>query len=1103
MGIDGIPDGQPGDDPEDDWKDPTQSLIPFFNINGTEGNGQAKGARFPDSEDLDGDGGLSLFNEYFEYSFDLADQVNPFIQGSTSKGWRLYRIPLRKFGFKIGNPDSAFQEIFSVRLWLNNLPPDDSLHSLLIATFEFSGNEWEEQGVAMANSEQFVVNDSLFNISVTNTEENVVEVPGGPEPYQSPPKVEGIRDRITRAVSKEQSLVMQLNYLPNGARAEAKKQLPERINLLHYRKLKMFVHGDRNLLDSDSLEFYIRFGPTPNIYYEYGERVYPHWDKKNTILLDFDELAQTKQEKYLTGDTLGNVPIFFRWDPNNPGKYFRVVGRPGLHNISYFVIGVRNSTGRDLENMEIWIDELRVTGVERDKGTAMRLMSDLTLADIGHLTAQWEIVDDNFRRLEQQFPSKSGVDATRENQSFFATLKLDKFLPESWGLSIPIDGRYTRSRSVPKYFFNTDRRTKYSTTGLSRRLKTFFGFSDLSPELEANSTITTTKALGGTIKRRQRERDPWFLKYTFNQMVLDVDYSNRHFSNPNTLFSNTQAVSGRFDYTLPFSSKNNFQPLHFLKHVPILKSLSRTHLYYTPSNIAMGFTLNDNETISQNRIETKEKRTINTTTTRHLAVNYRLLDNLQLNYNRNYKSDAFYKGYRAGTVLKKIFSSFDFGLDRNVAQRFGANYNPRLTSWLKPSLRYTADFTYNLNDPETNNRSSNLNRQRQLTIDFKPSILANKIYNPAKKARKRRRSPGRRGSIRRGEEKKDQSSKKDNKEGKGSSPLKFANPAFWVWHLFNAWRTAKFDVNFQDNFSNFNLDDFPSLSYQFGFSGFPGVGVDTTFRKIPILPGFRKIKRVNGTMNFDFARNLITTFRYNYNKQTNQNNQVQTETQSTGYFFTGDDPDASRTEWRKLVPNWNFKLTGLEKLKFLPKVFRRISVEHARTGKFTESDRFQDSLKVRDQWSYTNTYQPMLGINISTKWELSGSVRYIKSSSFGYSRTGSVTKNLQSSFNVSAQYSATKGFRIPLFGKRRLKNEINFSFVYDKTSTRSFSRRPGERTFQELEINDAWKVRPSVNYRFSEKVNGTAFMETGASKNKRTGKYSYFEFGIKVNIGIR
>lgn len=1112
IGIDGIPNGSPGDDPDDNWLAPRETTPEFFNINGTEGNGQQKTARYPDTEDLDGDGDVNTFDDYFEYSFDLADENNPYIQGQTRRddgtltGWRQYRIPIRNYNRDdvVGSPDTSFQEIFFVRLWINNIPQDSEFRGIQIATFDFVGSDWEEQGVLEKTATTPILDDSLFSVTVFNDEENTVETMDQ-EAYHSPPGVTGVKDRVTGAVSKEQSLVLQLHELYGDSTvAEVKKQLGQKMNLVHYRTLKMFVHGDRELpMENSPLEFYIRFGSTLENYYEYGEKVYPHWDSRNEIILKFDELTKTRQDIY-QADSTGKV--FFRRDPDNPEKYFRVVGKPGLHNINYFVFGARNVSQSSIVDKEIWVDELRVTDIEKESGAAMRLLTDLTIADIGRLTAQWELIDDNFRRIEQQFPSTDGRDASRERQSYVASVHFDKFLPEWLGMDIPIDARYSRTRSVPKYFYNTDRRTHYEFSSFSDRLQSFFGLNKLSPELDETSDHSETQAIGATIRRKNRPRDPWYLKYSINQMQVDMDYSKNKSRNPTTLFNNTKKISGSFNYSLNFGNNNFIKPLGWLGKSRLLKPLASQKLYFTPSNSKFGFSMSDNETDRQNRLELQPTQTISVGTNRQFGIGYKLTDNIDLSLNRSYQSDAYAKGYRAKDVLEKIFTNFDFGEDRNVTQRFTADYTPKLFSWMNQSFKYSSDFGYNLTNPKTTrDRSSRLKVGKQFSVDLKPSMLANMIYKPSKKPKS---SPNPSGTDKNSSEKKGDHEKgggESKKENNKSKIPSVPNPAILIWKFFDAWKSIDFDLNLQDDYSNYNLADFPKWNYQFGFTPDPGVDTTLAGNKVAVLPGISKRRGITGGLQFDIIKNLGSNFRYQNDKTKTQNNQRTSETISSTYFFTGEDPEANKKSWWEYIPDWSFRLSGVEKFLFFGAFAQTMSVEHSRSGKFSESARIEGDKRIRDQWSFSNSYQPLLGINFNTKFGVTGNIRFSSSKNYNYNPTGAVTRTEQSGMNITASYSITKGFRIPLpfIKMKSLKNEIQFSLAFDKSGNQSFSKSAGDDEFIEREVNKSWKLRPSATYRFSQKVNGTAFFEKGQTENKRTGTYSYFEFGVNVNISIR
>ncbi|HIN46052.1 MAG TPA: cell surface protein SprA, partial [Candidatus Marinimicrobia bacterium] len=102
MGSDIDPDDPNGDN----WffsETAAETRSKYRYINGTQGNGTAAHPlepRYPDDEDLTGEGSLDYNNDYFTVSFDLSDASEDweiYQGGETSTGWRLYRIPLSEF----------------------------------------------------------------------------------------------------------------------------------------------------------------------------------------------------------------------------------------------------------------------------------------------------------------------------------------------------------------------------------------------------------------------------------------------------------------------------------------------------------------------------------------------------------------------------------------------------------------------------------------------------------------------------------------------------------------------------------------------------------------------------------------------------------------------------------------------------------------------------------------------------------------------------------------------------------------------------------------------------------------------------------------------
>ncbi|MCK4892541.1 MAG: hypothetical protein KAT07_01175, partial [Calditrichia bacterium] len=854
-------------------------------------------------------------------------------------------------------------------------------------------------------------------------------------------------------------------------------------------------------------QFYMRFGPAEGIYYEVGGEIFPGWDQRNFFDIVLDELAKTKQDEYFIGDT--TAVVYYRQNPQNPDQYFKVVGQPNLRNLNFMVIGAKNVGEFPMDNMEVWVDELRVTDVYRDEGTAMRLMTDLTLADVATFRAQWEVVDADFRRIEDQFGSGN----TTERQDYRMSLRLNKFLPSSWGFNIPVSGGFVSTRNIPKFFYNSDQLTKYKPAGSTAKLEQFFGLSELDPELEENSRISESLSLGGTFSRQGNQRTPWYLKYSIDMFTMDVDWSQKEASDERYDINDAENISGQLRIKVPFSRDNTFKPFSWLGRGPIVRLLSKEAVSYTPSSLDASISIRDNETTRKARLEELPTNTIRTTSSRRFGIGYTLVPSITLNFSRDFQSDAWVDSMRAVDLVESIFTKFDFGTDKVMSQNFSANYNPKWFSWMTQSFKYNAGFNYNLANVTTNEKSSSLQKTMGFNVNLQPSQLASKFYDP----RKSQRSPGpgqTSGGPRRKlggpeeeesqpggekEEQKEEESQQEQQGGRSSKAVSAINPLKLVWRFFNAWKSVGLDYQIRDSESHFNIDEMPGLKYQLGFTEDIGVGTDTTYGKLEVAPSIKNGQILNGNLSFDIIKNLTSSFKYNFSNDLTQNNQLKTENNSSTFFFIGDDPDNNQQEWYKLIPDWQLRLSGVERWFFFKKYAKSIQLEHGRSGKSNETIRYEGEEQTRTNWGYSNAYSPFLGVSITTVWGVTGNFRYTRSSIFTYTATSGDNKSERSGMDVTFSFSKSTGFRIPLpfLNKKKLKNEMQLNLTVSRSNDVSFARRPGigSDEFVEQNKNESFKLKPSVTYRFSQKVNGSMFFEYSSNNTKRTGKFSYFEFG--------
>ncbi|KAA3608815.1 MAG: cell surface protein SprA [Calditrichaeota bacterium] len=1139
-GIDGYAKGEPGDTDEDNWSNVNQSpkdwKFPrdYRGINGTEGNSDAAGARYPDSEDLDADGQLNVVNKYFTYSFPLDPDVNhewdegetvheegPFAGQGT--GWRLFRIPISEPTDVVGGADeTTLQQVLNTRLRITDFThtPEDSAHRTYIAAFDFVGNEWEETGIlkqpfvkggpevdikgSKADTTFFDWEkaDSIFVLTTYNTEEN-------PKKYSSPPGVSGIRDRITKARSKEQSLAMVFNEFPSGAIAEARKTLFSKLELVNYKRLKMFMYGastdgrvkipENPDVDSSEVTFYLRFGSDDKNFYEYGQDVYMGWNKLNKIDIDLDELAS------LDGFDGGEI----RYLDNVPGGYYKAFGNAvSLKIIRYFVIGARNKSGHEFTG-EIWLDELRLSDVRKQKATALRLKTNIKLADVLRFSGEWESKDADFHNISTQFGSGN----TLERQSYTANLEFDKFLPTSWDLSIPIDARASFTRNIPKYLPRSDDLSGYQNNTFSKKVESLFGLRKLPDELKDVVSQSENIGAGTTIKKRGKSKH-WLPKYTIDQLTLDFDYAQQERSSWELEYNRSRSYKERYTFKIPFSNKNYFEPFKFARTIPVLKSIWDTKIYYSPNSINLNLNVNDTKTSNLRRDSTATvKRTQNTGTTRSLSTSYRFLPKMNITYSRTHVTDADFDSVSRLDLYKGIFTKLDFGKETDVNQKFTTDYKPTLFSWLKPSFNYSSTFRYNLTSGYKYRQAVSRNSIK-FGANVSPTKLVNLIYSPKGKKntpKARRRRPKKKTVPKEGETK-----EPEKEEAKESS---FPNPLILVYNFFDSWEKVNFNYTINENVTNQYLSDIPKWDYQLGFTQDPGVPQDNSAlgEGVTVLPKptFQEENALKTSTNVNFAKKVKVSLTHNYkeSESTTNNGSTKTGGTSVSYLALGDDPlkdfGGVSKDLLRFVPEWSVNISGVEDFLFFKSFAKSISVDHGHTGKYDEK-RSQGTINTQ---TFSNSWQPLVGLNVRTIWGVSATMRMNNSTNYSYrpsageKQTSQATRTTNSSFTISMNYATKAGFKIPIpvwpFKGRTFKNEINFSLTFDSSENKAHNRKTGSTKFEEQSKNSSWKLRPSATYKFNSRVQGSMFFETGATENKISGEYSYSEFGINVNIAIR
>lgn len=1068
-GLDGIPNGKPGDDPNDDWSY-TSGGANYEHINGTEGNLNDEGGRFPDTEDLNQNGSLDQRNDYFEFGFDL-DKTSPDaeliagglgLDADKDYGWRMYRLPLAAPDTVIGNPQ--WTNIEYVRIWVDGAPQDTMWTQ--IAQVNLVGSEWKERGMAFADLDTTnydAKNDTTVRVTVVNTYDN-------PD-YTPPPGVAGETDQITKVVRREQALVLRVKDLPPGANGIAQKSFFQPQSYIDYKVMKMFVYGlDPFGLhmgdDSSTVELFFRFGADDHNYYEFRERVFPHWDNRNEMIIDLAELTGIKN--------IGETDKYgYLYKVTEDGDTLRVVGKPSLTNVRQLTAGVVNRNKTEYFTGEIWLNELRLTEVKKDKGMAMRARLDMKLADVLNVNAEMNRVDDDFRTVNERF----GKGNNKLQGTINASFRMDKFLPQSLGLSIPINMGYQNSESSPKYFPGSDIVVSKKTANDSL--------------LETIKTKSQRKTLSVSIKKTSRSRNP-FIKYTLDALSASYSYAESFRSNSTIKEANNFTYNGNFGYNITFNPKASFKPFSWLGKSSFVKPLSSLSLFYLPKNLTYKFSFNrvQDRTLNRNGLVTPRYTFV---MNQNFGTGIQPLRGFSLDYTYSRVNDLR-EVTDASLVTGDPIGALkgDYGPLTSLRQSFKTQFNPKLSKWLKINLSATTNFSYNNNIQQ---RELGKSAQNSQNYSSRITLTPKTLFQQFTRKKPNRRRP--RATIPRKKKTKEENEKKGDKKGKekeGSKiSFKMINPLKLIALLGEKIQPISFQYSQQISSNSYGLLAIPPFSFQIGKSFNPGPVVQ---QNVGTNRGaFTRKYNMNSSTGLSLLKQLKVSFKYSYDNGSNKT------TTTTGSI--------SQTRWHLgekniFFPDWTVKWSGIEKIPLIKKFIQRASIDHGRSGRVVS--KWLDNKENITNESVSLNYRPLIGLSMTLKNGMNCTVQFNQAFSENINKKSgsSGTRKKTSDINATVNYSKSGGFTLPIpfFKNKKIKNNIDFSMTFTKSLDVSEQKRGEEGSYQEWTRNEKWSLVPKLTYSFSSTVRGGMHFEFGRTKNKLYGETRIIEFGINVNIQI-
>lgn len=450
-----------------------QGNAPINNTGTGSNNSFVRGNSNPESEDLNGNRTLDQAEAFWEYRLKLRN-VNGEVDTTNSdyyrevknitrsvngqevtEKWYRFQIPLTS-GKAVGEI-SGFRSIQFMRMYMTKF---QKAKTFRLVDFQLVRNLWRRSpDRCQIDGIPSQVNFSVDRVGVY---ENTTRRPFN---YLIP---EGIKQEIVTSTfgnnfqQDENSMVLKFEDMGYTCQVAVNKLA--RLNLTQYKKLQMFVHAEEKdqPLDFGDLSIFVKIGKDlQNNYYEYempleiSDIAFPSkedniWPDTNFISVELSKFLDVKKMKLAGTAAIGFNGASEIPDPDNEGAFIRVKGVPSLGLIKVVEVGVRNtSEDRQAVTGQVWVNELRCTGLEEKGGVAAQARMQIKMADLGEINLSSNYSSIGFGALDQRLQERSQEEILQYDAA--ATIQLGKLLPEKLKLNLPFYAQYSKSISNPRF----------------------------------------------------------------------------------------------------------------------------------------------------------------------------------------------------------------------------------------------------------------------------------------------------------------------------------------------------------------------------------------------------------------------------------------------------------------------------------------------------------------------------------------------------------------------------------------------------------------------------------------------------------------------------
>ncbi|HQU58385.1 MAG TPA: cell surface protein SprA, partial [Saprospiraceae bacterium] len=393
---------------------------------------------------------------------------------------------------------------------------------------------------------------------------------------------------------------------------------------------------------------------------------------------------------------------------------------------------------------EIWINEMRLTGLDERGGAAATARVDAQLADFGSLTLAGNISTIGYGGLDQKVQERQREEIT--GYDLAANFNLDKFFPQDWGLRLPFYAQYSKAVRTPEYDpYDLDIKLKDKISAAENN-------SVRDSIKEQSQEVTTIKSFNFTNVRKDRGPNnrgvpmPWDI----SNFSASYSYTETGYRDPIVEFDEEQKHTGSLDYTYSIPT-NYIQPFKKLQG-DAFKLISEFNFNPLPNSFSFSSIMNRTFQTTRYRftdVDPRFKTFFNKRFTwdRDYDLQWDLTKSLKFSFNainsavidepdelalvEEFGIDRA-RQIRRDSIWKNIV---DFGRPKNYQHNISVSYNlpvrylPFLNDFVTAKVQYTGGYNWSaaaLNVDSLGNVIQN-NQNRTGNLDFNFEKLYDKV----------------------------------------------------------------------------------------------------------------------------------------------------------------------------------------------------------------------------------------------------------------------------------------------------------------------------------------------------------------------------------------